>query len=527
MSDTATPTPSTWERSTTRRFFKWVFSPRTIRRALVTLAWAAALIALWYGVSDWMARRAWNVYRRGYESRVASLDMKTYIPKAIPDADNFAMNPVALEWTNMVATNLIFSADNFSRANNTVYSPSKAPPMRHFEDLGAWKEALAAAAAHVKAQDKEFRTDKFDLASRAAAAPGVLDGLKDDAEAFDVLRAASGRPAARYPLVYDMENPWAILLPHLTKIKQSCQRLEVRACAELAAGQSENALQDVKLALYVADTIKTEPFIISYLVRIACYQIAARAVWEGLQDHLWSDVQLAQLQTAFSAEDWLAAFELSLHAERAVGAWTMDTAKKKGFGFLSFIDDSQSHNNSDWNSPVIAIASFVAPAAWYDYEKLHVCQLGEQWLDASIDVASKRIYIDKVAAAVQGEEELKGRGILHSFFQHNIMALTLLPAVTRIPTKIATIQVTADEATMACALERFRLAEGHYPDKLEDIVPRFMAQLPKDVLTGEPFKYHLADNGKFVLYSVGWNGKDDGGVHGDTLFDNEKGDWVW
>ena len=44
--------------------------------------------------------------------------------------------------------------------------------------------------------------------------------------------------------------------------------------------------------------------------------------------------------------------------------------------------------------------------------------------------------------------------------------------------------------------------------------------------TGEELTY-TADDGKFVLYSVGWNEKDDGGVPGKTLFDQTQGDWVW
>ena len=35
------------------------------------------------------------------------------------------------------------------------------------------------------------------------------------------------------------------------------------------------------------------------------------------------------------------------------------------------------------------------------------------------------------------------------------------------------------------------------------------------------------DEGRFVLYSVGWNEKDDGGVPGKTRFDESEGDWVW
>jgi len=37
-------------------------------------------------------------------------------------------------------------------------------------------------------------------------------------------------------------------------------------------------------------------------------------------------------------------------------------------------------------------------------------------------------------------------------------------------------------------------------------------------------KYHRTAEGRFVLYSVGWNEKDDGGVPGKTGL---EGDWVW
>jgi hypothetical protein len=45
-------------------------------------------------------------------------------------------------------------------------------------------------------------------------------------------------------------------------------------------------------------------------------------------------------------------------------------------------------------------------------------------------------------------------------------------------------------------------------------------------------KYHRTDYGQFALYSVGWNGKDDGGVvvfrkNSNGYVDVDKGDWVW
>ena len=48
---------------------------------------------------------------------------------------------------------------------------------------------------------------------------------------------------------------------------------------------------------------------------------------------------------------------------------------------------------------------------------------------------------------------------------------------------------------------------------------------------GQPLRYRRTDDGKFVLYSVGWNEKDDGGTvvisKGGSTVDTDEGDWVW
>ena len=61
--------------------------------------------------------------------------------------------------------------------------------------------------------------------------------------------------------------------------------------------------------------------------------------------------------------------------------------------------------------------------------------------------------------------------------------------------------------------------------------PQFVAQVPHDVIGGQPLKYRRTNDGQFVLYSIGWNEKDDGGVtgyrNGGTAPDFESSDWVW
>jgi hypothetical protein len=111
--------------------------------------------------------------------------------------------------------------------------------------------------------------------------------------------------------------------------------------------------------------------------------------------------------------------------------------------------------------------------------------------------------------------------------QHVVIAKIFLSALRNVPAKPAAAQTAAEQAALACALERYRLANGQFPETLESLSPKFIARAPNDVFTGQPCKYRRTDDGQFILYSVGWNEKDDGGVPGKHLFDQAQGDWVW
>ncbi len=66
---------------------------------------------------------------------------------------------------------------------------------------------------------------------------------------------------------------------------------------------------------------------------------------------------------------------------------------------------------------------------------------------------------------------------------------------------------------LAATLSVFRAEKGHYPEKLDDLVPRFVASLPIDIYSEKPPIYKADDDRMgFLLYSVGQNGVDDGGT---------------
>jgi hypothetical protein len=418
----------------------------------------------------------------------------------------------------------VLANDLYSQAADHVYQyyPKKEQGRRHFTDLVAWQQAAVALEAGALGNNQRFGTNKSDLASRAAAAPAVLEGLKPNAEVFAQLRKDSGRKYSRFPINYNTENPTLTQLPHLSYLKQTCQRLELQACAELAVGQSDAALADVKLILALADSVKTEPVLISFLVRISCVQVAIQPVWEGLAEHGWSDAQLQEIQARFASYDFLSGMDEALKAERAYGNVLCDLLKKKGFGAM--FDFGTGGSQAPQINIFNAIGS-ILPSGWFDMEKLNYNKAFDELMRGTIDTVARR-----VSPRATAEEALffdMRMPTPHVILQHRFAASLLLANIGRMPLKAAVPQVEADQVALACALERYRLAEGRFPETLEALAPRFMGQVPNDVITGQPYKYRLTADGRYVLYSVGWNGKDDGGVPGESLFDREKGDWVW
>jgi hypothetical protein len=63
---------------------------------------------------------------------------------------------------------------------------------------------------------------------------------------------------------------------------------------------------------------------------------------------------------------------------------------------------------------------------------------------------------------------------------------------------------------LAAALAIYRTDFNRYPQKLDDLVPTVVENLPVDLYNAKPFIYNRTVDG-YLLYSVGLNGRDDGG----------------
>jgi hypothetical protein len=63
----------------------------------------------------------------------------------------------------------------------------------------------------------------------------------------------------------------------------------------------------------------------------------------------------------------------------------------------------------------------------------------------------------------------------------------------------------------AVAIERFRLAKGSLPAKLDELVPEFLDSVPLDPFDGKPLRYSAIDEKSYKVWSIGWDGTDGGG----------------
>ncbi|PYJ86285.1 MAG: hypothetical protein DME22_05895 [Verrucomicrobia bacterium] len=474
------------------RFFRWLFSWKTLRRALLSLVGLFTLIALLVTEENWRGKRAWENFKREWEAKGERFDLAAFMPKPVPDDQNFVMTPffapvrekerrmASGDWrdTNVLQSTLdIYGSVSNKRA--PLFGNLKTGKLT---DLLEWQKFYLG------------NTNFPSIPQPQTTAKDVLFALEKFGPVLKQLREVSHRPYAQFPLYQD-KDPMLPLI-HLSNLKSVASVLRLRATAFLADDQSEESLQDVKVILRLADSLKPEPFLISHLARLSVLEISVNPVWEGLARHQWSAPELLDLQRLLGSIELLADYEHIIRGERAgsnnILAW-LRSGRRIPSGLL--------YQNQ------IRIDRF------YQLRALPL-----------VDAGLHRLYPGQCNQLTNLPEFRKKT-------LYNFLAPLLLPSIGG-AVKTAHEQAVLDQAAVACALERYRLALGQYPETLDALIPQFIEKLPTDVVGGQPLRYRHTDDGQFVLYSVGWNEKDDGGViaydQGKTLILNDnRGDWVW
>ncbi|HEV3236099.1 MAG TPA: hypothetical protein VGZ25_03865, partial [Gemmataceae bacterium] len=101
-----------------------------------------------------------------------------------------------------------------------------------------------------------------------------------------------------------------------------------------------------------------------------------------------------------------------------------------------------------------------------------------------------------------------------------VLISLLLPATLRLQPAYDRTEQTQQNLYLAFALAAYHSDHKAYPAKLDDLAPKYLSCIPKDLFTGKPMIYRPANKG-YLLYSVGVNGKDE---NGQTYGDDPPGD---
>jgi hypothetical protein len=489
---------------------------RILRRILIALAILATLIAILYAEEDWRGKRAWENYKHEWEAKGEKFDWQAFVPPPVPNDQNFFTAPI---FTNLLNSKVIMSSYGYD--NGPDFHPNAswsgyAIYRMYPADLEAWQN-------YYRRQTNTDVAKRFPVAAQPQTpAKDVLLALSKWDSAVEELRQASHRPYSNLPLNYEEGfNAAGTLLPFLAELKRCSQVLQLRASAELADGQNTKALGDVALLLHLSNSLRTSPFLISALVRFAIANIALQPIWGGLAEHQWSDEQLVTLEAELGKMDFLADYELTMRGERAFAIATIDNERRTREIISGFV-------TPQGNSSLLVTNKLTfMPSAFFYQTELAFARMHQQWILPLVDTNSRTVSpaaLQRAENSVQAERK--------HYSPYKVQALMLFPAIGRAVEKFAAIQVSIDLARVACALERYRLAHGEYPETLDALAPQFIEKVPHDIINGKPLHYRRTDDGKFVLYSVGWNGTDDGGqivfAKGSVkVVDREKGDWVW
>lgn len=470
---------------------------RYLRRLLIVVAILATLIGILYTEEDVRGKIEWDNYRHTLEARGEKLEAQDFVPPAVPDDENFFTAPFFL---------------SKGESSVSIYGKNVNTPT---PNMGYWAEAKMTDLTKWQAYYRNL-PDEFPTAAQAqtSAADALLALSKYDSAIAD-LREANQRPYANVPIHYD--NLFMVasdVIPYMAALKRSAQVLELRAIAELANGQSARAGDDVKLMFRLGDSIQNQPLLISHMVRVALLQLTLQPIWEGTINHEWTDAQLAEIEAELARLDFLVDYQFAVRGERVFAIQTFENQRITHK--YEYIDDSGATNSVYYT---------LMPAAFFYQNELAIARLDQEWALPLVDTNAHTASPEKLQWA--NDQVQKGSG---PFPAYKTLALSTFAAVGSSMRRFAFTQSAVDLARVACALERYHLAHGQYPDFLTTLAPQYLESVPNDVIGGEPLHYQRTADGKFLLYSVGWNQTDEGGKtalskagHNDIT----KGDWVW
>ncbi|HEX5400608.1 MAG TPA: hypothetical protein VFY06_16295, partial [Verrucomicrobiae bacterium] len=458
-------------------FVRWSRNRRNFGRFLIGSAIFATLVAIFYLEEDWRGKRAWDKCKAELEAKGAVLDWDKFIPPPVPDDQNVFKAPNMQEWF--------------------VRVPFRTPAN---ELSGLSTNALNTATI-----------------TNGTVAADYLKWSNQFQPQFEKIREALKCPYARMDGDYSI--PYEIPIPNFIQVRVLAQTLAQRAKCHFFLDQPEQALDDLTFLNDSRHLLEAAPTgkpttLVAAMINVAVTGLYVDTIAKGLQSHAWQEPQLAALQNQLADINLT---RLVLQAFQEGPAFTCRDVEIMPVNQLL-----EYGRTPKWTDKV---GAWLWPRGWTYQNMVNIAELELKPLDGfdvSSGTVSPRVFED-------------ANRYVNKFLKHsspyNVLAAISIPSFNKAWQATAHNQTMVNEAQIACALERYRLANGAYPASLDALAPQFIEKVPHDIIGGKPLIYRRTVDGKFVLYSVGWNETDDGGQDSPAnqigAVDYTKGDWVW
>ena len=415
-------------------------------------------------------------------------------PKPVPDDQNAAVlyNEVfRIDWERFQPQHKLEPA-----APPEEPRPEQAPKLvrEGFRDLPA--EYLQAVEAYCRGErDGVERTVR-----EALSDPRVRERLA-------ILREASRLPAAVFPV--NWEAGAAALFPHLARYREATRWVTARMLVTAADGDVDGALEWCRVGLRMSEHAAAEPTLIAELVGIALQAITLRGAEQMLAQEAASVAAADRMSEYVGTIDMKESFLNAMRGERAFGRCVFEEAE---------------------SMPAAEFGGLLggAPDAW-PLLYLYAGPLGKpvRAFDELTYLKCWRVLLE--TSAVDYREAKSGRlsdiDNAYGIPATAPVARMLVPVFARAGAKRDAAIGRLDEFRTVLALKVYKQEHGAYPESLDELRRTLSWELPKDIFSGEAFRYQRKGEG-FMLYSFGRDLDDDGGVREEDR-KYQDGDIVW
>jgi hypothetical protein len=490
---------------------------KIIRRSICTLIALATLIALFYAGEDWRGARELKKTHEAYAKVGETLDYTLFTPAPIPALQNLGALPIfALQ---------PYSPEDpfpFPRALEHALHEDGKTRLLDLPTTGNWAAGFVADSKAIRRGVEKLYAAVFPKVKPPASSLDQLDTLYPFLQ--NLRDASTTRTECRFESDYAQFPPAERPLSLITYQIKIARLLSLHGILALENHEPKIALDDLRTLFVLSQGAGHDPTLVGTLVAIGMRAIGESVVVKGLNLHAWNDAELSQLQGWLCQFNILEEYQRSLRAEGAEDAanftWFERHPDKPEF-FMGTSKSSSDRFTADqftfW------------PLGWFQ-ENASEIESWELKMQSLVDPKDHRVYVDRTKSLVSTAENVPhiGSFVLPSDY----LFFYFFGSFQNIPKQFAAAQAWLDQSVIACALERYRLANGKYPLSLGALRPTYLAAVPSDVINGAPPHYRINADDSYLLYSVGWNQKDDGGTVvynrvGLRRIDYNQGDWVW